>query len=1005
MKVFLSPQFSGEDTAQGGIRRVYEAQLKYFPSLDIEVVKNLNQADLAACHATEVVKHPVIVAHNHGLYWHGDKYPWAAWAYKANEKLVSIIKQAKVTTTPSEWVAHSIRRGMLIDPVICQHGIDTEEWSPLPQRVPYVLWAKTRADPICNPYDMNKLASMAPKVKFVSTFGKQTENVSLIGALPLPEIKPFIQNSSIYLATVMETGGITILEAMASGVVPLGWNFGVNPEIIDHKENGYLAEPGNFEDLYEGLLFCLNHLPKLSANARQKVVEKFKWEDVIQNYRVAYDLALQQPAHGPKVSVIVTAYNLEKYLPASIESVLNQDYKDWELWIVNDNSPDGCGRIADEYAEKDSRIKVIHNRSNYYLAESRNIAIRKATGKYILPLDADDKLGQGALRILAGSLDRNLGIDVVTGSMKVVEEDGVTPWAQLSDTNGVSGWPTANPNYNEQINYHNQVPYASMYRKEVWERVGGYRRRMKTAEDAEYWTRIFSYGAVPAKVTNEVTLIYTNRSDSMSHKEPAVDWTAWFPWKKYPDLTPYGASGLPPKDQLFFDVNAYGPIEVSVIIPCGPGHDWYLQDALDSLTAQTFLNFEAIIVNDTGTPWFEGDKLINPHLQGFPWAKIIDSDGSNRGVAWARTTGTVAAKAPLVFYLDADDFLQPIALDVFVATQKAYGGWVYSDWYDQEGQHKLAQDWDATKLLTKMVGPMTGLYPKEDMLAVLFDDFGGWEDWDAQLSLLERGVCGTHVRHPLFTYRYQTGTRREDNFKKAGNLLEYVKKKHSRLYQDEEFKMACGSCGRGGGKSGVSPRVGAKVGATAPPGSENMTLIEYVGDMTQMQTISSRVYPSKKYYFGGNPGEDSRKLFVYTAELERFTSSNDFRIAKIVTEPQPIVEDLPVLEAFTRPAPPPVSFDEFMREQQQPVSTSLENVTTPDQVQFLVNDVAQEVRQEKFPVSQLKLSPETISILSAAGYETAEDLKLLSIAQLVSIKGIGATRATKIMQAVKEAVG
>lgn len=997
-RVYMLPKF-GPEAGQGGIKRVCEKMEQLLPDYGIEFVDDINKADLISLHGTETVQNPKVptVLNCHGLYWAG--YPWASWAIKANLLLVNSMKRAKVVTVPSEFVANSVRRGMLLEPEICPHGVDTTEWQPQQSRQNYVLWAKNRIDPICDPSDMNRLAAKATGIRFVSTFGKPTDNVRIIGAMPLDDIKPYIQNAALFLGTTRETGAITCLESLASGVPVLGWRWGATAEIVAHRENGWLAEPGDYDGLLDGLYYCLNNLKELSANAREAAVSKFQWEDTIGRYAEVYDLALQQPTPGPTVSVIVTAYNLERYLPACIESVLNQDYKDVQLLIVDDNSPDGCGRIADEYAEKDSRIKVIHNRSNYYLAESRNIAIRKATGKYILPLDADDKLGQGALRILAGSLDRNLGIDVVTGSMKVVEEDGVTPWAQLSDTNGVSGWPTANPNYNEQINYHNQVPYASMYRKEVWERVGGYRRRMKTAEDAEYWTRIFSYGAVPAKVTNEVTLIYTNRSDSMSHKEPAVDWTAWFPWKKYPDLTPYGASGLPPKDQLFFDVNAYGPIEVSVIIPCGPGHDWYLQDALDSLTAQTFLNFEAIIVNDTGTPWFEGDKLINPHLQGFPWAKIIDSDGSNRGVAWARTTGTVAAKAPLVFYLDADDFLQPIALDVFVATQKAYGGWVYSDWYDQEGQHKSAQDWDATKLLTKMVGPMTGLYPKEDMLAVLFDDFGGWEDWDAQLSLLERGVCGTHVRHPLFTYRYQTGTRREDNFKKAGNLLEYVKKKHSRLYQDEEFKMSCGSCGRGGGKSGVSPRVGAKASKPAPPGSEDMVLIEYVGQMTQMQTISSKVRPSKKYYFGGNPGEDSRKLFVYAAELQRFTSSNDFVVAKVAPEPQPVTEELPVLEAFTRPAPPPVSFDEFMREQQ----TQIVEAVTP--VQFLTQEVADEVRQEKFPVSQLKLSPETISILSAAGYETAEDLKLLSIAQLVSIKGIGATRATKIMQAVKEAVG
>jgi hypothetical protein len=238
-KVYISPQFSGQDNAHGGIRRVWEAQVKYFPDLGIEIVDHPNKADLVACHATEYVDHPIIVSHIHGLYWHG--YPWMSWAIKANQKLIEIMKVAKVVTSPSEWVANSIRRGMLLDPIVCQHGIDIDEWTPPKQRGDYAIWAKTRVDPICNPYDMNKLAEKATGIQFVSTFGQETNNVHLIGALPLEQIKPYIQHAAYYLATVRETGAITLLEAMSSGVVPIGWNFGANSEIVEHKVTGYLA--------------------------------------------------------------------------------------------------------------------------------------------------------------------------------------------------------------------------------------------------------------------------------------------------------------------------------------------------------------------------------------------------------------------------------------------------------------------------------------------------------------------------------------------------------------------------------------------------------------------------------------------------------------------------------------------------------------------------------------------------------------------------------------------
>jgi glycosyltransferase involved in cell wall biosynthesis len=960
MRVYLNPSFDHEENADGGIRRVVEAQKAHFPSLDIEIVKDPKQADIAACHGTELLlDHPCLVHHLHGLYWSSST--WNAWAHKANELLVQGIKRAKIITSPSDWVSNSVMRGTLRTSHTLYHGVEVDEWVPVDKK-PFALWAKNRVDSICSPKDMNKLAELIPGYQFISTFGNEADNVLIIGPQKLAAMKPIIQAASLYVCNVLETGSVTLMECMSSGVVPVGWDFGANAEIITHGVDGWLAKPGDFTGLLEGFNYCLSNLTEMSSAARHKIVERFQWKDTIKKYREVYDLALQEPATGPAVSIIVTAYNLASYLPDCLESVLSQDFSDWECIVIDDASPDECGAIGEHYAEKDRRIKVIHNQSNAYLSEARNIGIRASSGRYILPLDADDQLGAGALKTLAGALDRSLELDVVTGSMELVETDG-RRW--------VSTWPPSNPNYNEQIAEHNQVPYSSMYRRWVWEKTGGYRRRYKTAEDAEFWARGFSYGAVPAKVTNNPTLIYSNRSSSMSHKEPPISWTSWLTWSKFPELTPYAASGEPPRDQLFWDVNSYGPVEVSVVIPVGPGHDWYLQDALDSLVAQTFLNWEVILVNDTGTPWMDGDQLINPYLAGFPWVKLIDSDGTNHGVAWARTQGTMMAKAPLVFYLDADDYLQPLALDAFVKTQKQYGGWVYSDWFDQDGQLKEAKDWSADGLVEKMLGPMTGLYPRDHMLAVMFEDFGGWEDWDAQLSLLERGVCGTHLAYPLFTYRYHTGTRREDNFENAANLLKYVRTKHKNLLR-EEVMAGCRSCGGGGGKPKASLSVAAGRKAVAPA---EMALIEYIGPMTQFQQFKSRVKAGTTYRFGGDPGEDSRKFYIYQGDAEWITSNPVYRIVPEVVE-NTTVPDVPVLTAYTRPAP--VDFNDFMR-----------------QAEFIK-------AVEPAAIEALPLSPETVSILNSAGFDTIEQIKSLSVAQLVTIKGIGATRANKIMQAVKE---
>ena len=83
----------------------------------------------------------------------------------------------------------------------------------------------------------------------------------------------------------------------------------------------------------------------------------------------------------PLISVIVPIYNVELYLPKCIDSIINQTYTKLEIILVNDGSPDNCGKICDEYAVNDLRIKVIH-KDNGGLSDARNVAIDVAKGEY-----------------------------------------------------------------------------------------------------------------------------------------------------------------------------------------------------------------------------------------------------------------------------------------------------------------------------------------------------------------------------------------------------------------------------------------------------------------------------------------------------------------------------------------------------------------------------------------------------------------------------------------------
>ena len=101
----------------------------------------------------------------------------------------------------------------------------------------------------------------------------------------------------------------------------------------------------------------------------------------------------------PKVSVIVAVYNAEKYITRCIESLLSQTLKDFEVIIIDDGSPDRCGKICDEYALKDSRFNVIHQK-NAGVANARKRGIATACGEYSIHVDPDDWVAPNYLLFL-----------------------------------------------------------------------------------------------------------------------------------------------------------------------------------------------------------------------------------------------------------------------------------------------------------------------------------------------------------------------------------------------------------------------------------------------------------------------------------------------------------------------------------------------------------------------------------------------------------------------------
>ena len=127
------------------------------------------------------------------------------------------------------------------------------------------------------------------------------------------------------------------------------------------------------------------------------------------------------------VSIVVPIYNVEKYLDRCIESLIGQTYRNIEIILIDDGSPDACPQICDSYAKMDGRIKVIH-KENAGLGMARNTGIENATGEYICFFDSDDYVEPDTIeKCVSAALDNDadlviFGHDRVTGEGKCIYE-------------------------------------------------------------------------------------------------------------------------------------------------------------------------------------------------------------------------------------------------------------------------------------------------------------------------------------------------------------------------------------------------------------------------------------------------------------------------------------------------------------------------------------------------------------------------------------------------------
>ena len=217
----------------------------------------------------------------------------------------------------------------------------------------------------------------------------------------------------------------------------------------------------------------------------------------------------------PTISVIVPVYKVEEYLHKCVDSILSQTFRDFELFLVDDGSPDNCGKICDEYAQKDDRIIVIH-KENGGLSDARNAALDRMSGKYVTFIDSDDYVAPEHLDSLYTALtstDSDMSVSNITTVTEYEENDSF--YKPVEELTVLSGKEVFNTIYRPNA-------WAKLYKSSIFESIRYPVNRL--------YEDVFVYHDVLSKVnrlvlTGKNTYFYLIRNGSIIHQEYRLSFT------------------------------------------------------------------------------------------------------------------------------------------------------------------------------------------------------------------------------------------------------------------------------------------------------------------------------------------------------------------------------------------------------------------------------------------------------------------------------------------------
>lgn len=311
------------------------------------------------------------------------------------------------------------------------------------------------------------------------------------------------QACEVHHKSVTVSKGIGLI--CASEAIELDQSKATDPLEVVCVAGNILAQAGEFGTALKNYRFArgLTQLPIQNGLAVQidsvisQLVEKQEKNQNIHQQLKQSASNLNKEAEdvlSPLVSIVIICFKQAHLLQEAVNSVLWQHYKKWELIIVNDGSPDNVREIAQDLIDKNrDRSIYLVNKLNGGQADARNSGFAHASGSLYLPLDADDCLHPNYLKLTVAALQNLPGVGVAFTDIQ--------HFGSRRDT-----WSTG-PFIKEVMSRDNRLPYCSLYRRSLFDSVGGYSNDMRGEyEDWDFWLTAIEKGWTAIKVAEPLFL-------------------------------------------------------------------------------------------------------------------------------------------------------------------------------------------------------------------------------------------------------------------------------------------------------------------------------------------------------------------------------------------------------------------------------------------------------------------------------------------------------------------